>query len=451
MSKIKKIQAREILDSRGNPTVEVEVFLDDGTQARASVPSGASTGKHEALELRDNDPKRFGGKGVLKACFNVNDIIGPKLVGVDPRKQEEIDKLMINLDGTENKSKLGANAILGVSLAVCKAAAKSESLELFKYIGTQINTNKNTEKHKISIPMFNIINGGKHADSGLSIQEFMIVPQGISSFREKVRAGSEIFHTLKDILENRGLGVSVGDEGGFAPHLGSDEEALGLIVEATQKAGYKAGAEISIALDAAANSFHQNGEYVFQLENRSLSRDELIDLYLNWAKRYPIMSLEDGLEEDDWSGWQELSSKFPEGKPSASYGASKVQSMPRTIPKGFVRGSKSLIVGDDLLVTSVKRLKRAIKEKSANSILIKPNQVGTLTETLECIKVAKENGFKTIISHRSGETPDTFISDLAVGTGSEYIKSGSLSRGERVCKYNRLMEIELSPKFKVQN
>jgi len=416
MSKIKTIQAREILDSRGNPTVEVEVLLDDGTQARASVPSGASTGKHEALELRDNDPKRFRGKGMLKVCSNVNDVIDPKLIGMDPQKQEEIDELMINLDGTENKSKLGANAILGVSLAVCKAAAKSEGLELFEYI--RQNSKLKTQNSKLPVPMFNIINGGKHADSGLAIQEFMIVPEGISAFQDKVRAGSEIFHTLKDILKDRGLRVSVGDEGGFAPHLKSDEEALKLIVEAIKKAGYKVGIEISIALDAAANSFYQDGEYTFQLENRSLSGDELIDLYLNWAKRYPIMSLEDGLEEDDWPGWRELSSKF------------KVQS------------SKLLIVGDDLLVTNVKRLKRAIKEKAANGILIKPNQIGTLTETLECIKVAKENGFKTVISHRSGETTDTFISDLAVGTNSEYIKSGSLSRGERICKYNRLMEIE---------
>jgi len=335
---------------------------------------------------------------------------------MDPQKQEEIDELMINLDGTENKSKLGANAILGVSLAVCKAAAKSEGLELFEYI--KESSKFKVKSSKLPVPMFNIMNGGEHADSGLAIQEFMIVPEGISAFQDKVRAGSEIFHTLKDILKNRGLRVSVGDEGGFAPHLESDEEALKLIVEAIKKAGYKVGIEISIALDAAANSFYQDGEYTFQLENRSLSGDELIDLYLNWAKRYPIMSLEDGLEEDDWPGWRELSSKF------------KVQS------------SKLLIVGDDLLVTNVKRLKRAIKEKAANGILIKPNQIGTLTETLECIKVAKENSFKTIISHRSGETTDTFISDLAVGTGSEYIKSGSLSRGERICKYNRLMEIE---------
>ena len=428
MFRIKKIRAREILDSRGNPTVEVEVLLDDGTQARASVPSGASTGKHEALELRDYNPKRFGGKGVLKVCSNVNDIIGPKLIGMDPQKQEEIDELMINLDGTENKSKLGANAILGVSLAVCKAAAKSEGLELFEYIKQNSRlapspkrlwrVGDKTQNSKLPVPMFNIINGGEHADSGLAIQEFMIVPEGISSFQDKVRAGSEIFHTLKDILEDRGLRVSVGDEGGFAPHLKSDEEALKLIVEATRKAGYKVGIEISIALDAAANSFYQNGKYVFQLENKSLSRDELIDLYLNWAKRYPIMSLEDGLEEDDWSGWKALNSKFE------------------------ILNSRFLVIGDDLLVTNVKRLKRAIKEKAASGILIKPNQIGTLTETLECIKVAKENGFKTIISHRSGETTDTFISGLAAGVNSDYIKSGSLSRGERVCKYNRLMEIE---------
>ena len=413
MSKIRTIRAREILDSRGNPTVEVEVLLNDGIQARASVPSGASTGKHEALELRDNDPKRFRGKGALKACSNVNDVIGPKLIGMDPQKQEEIDELMINLDGTENKSNLGANAILGVSLAVCKAAAKSEGLELFEYI--KESSKFKVQSSKLPVPMFNIFNGGKHADTNLDIQEIMIVPIVEGLFKEKVRIGAEIFHTLQEILKTKGLDTDVGNEGGFAPDVNSSEEAMEMILEAVGKSGYQIEKDIGLALDIGASTIYKDKRYNLDLDKLSLTSEELVSLYSQWIKKYHIISIEDPLAEDDWQGWQMMTKKI---------------------------GDKIQIIGDDLLVTNVKRLKRAIKEKAANGILIKPNQIGTLTETLECIKVAKENGFKTVVSHRSGETTDIFISDLATGVNSDYIKSGSLSRGERVCKYNRLMEIE---------
>jgi len=413
MSKIRTIRAREILDSRGNPTVEVEVLLNDGIQARASVPSGASTGKHEALELRDNDPKRFRGKGALKVCSNVNDVIGPKLIGMDPQKQEEIDELMINLDGTENKSNLGANAILGVSLAVCKAAAKSEGLELFEYI--KESSKFKVQSSKLPVPMFNIFNGGKHADTNLDIQEIMIVPIVEGLFKEKVRIGAEIFHTLQEILKTKGLDTDVGSEGGFAPDVNSSEEAMEMILEAVGKSGYQIEKDIGLALDIGASTIYKDKRYNLDLDKLSLTSEELVSLYSQWIKKYHIISIEDPLAEDDWQGWQMMTKKI---------------------------GDKIQIIGDDLLVTNVKRLKRAIKEKAANGILIKPNQIGTLTETLECIKVAKENGFKTVISHRSGETTDIFISDLATGVNSDYIKSGSLSRGERVCKYNRLMEIE---------
>ena len=417
MPKIKSIHAREILDSRGNPTLEVEVTLENGIKAKAAVPSGASTGKFEALELRDNDPKRYGGKGVLKAIDNVNFIIGKKLQGFEVEDQKKIDQTMIELDGTENKSKLGANAILGVSLACAKVAAKAQNLELYKYIAQLFGLQ--TSNFVLPVAMMNIVNGGKHADSGLDIQEYMIVPQA-KEFKEKLRIGSEVFQTLKGLLKQDGYQTGVGDEGGFAPKLQTNLQPLEFIAKATEKAGYTLGKDVCLAIDAAASSFYNEKEsrYVLSLEHASLTSEQLVALYLDWANKFPIISIEDGLAEEDWEGWKKLSQK------------SKVKSQ------------KLLIVGDDLLVTNVKRLERAIKEKACNAILIKPNQIGTLTETLDCMKRAKEAGFETIISHRSGETCDTFIADLAVGTNAGFIKSGSLSRGERVSKYNRLMEIE---------
>jgi len=413
--KIKKIKAREILDSRGNPTVEVKVILEDGIVGIAKVPSGASTGVHEALELRDNNPKRYHGKGVLKACSNVNEKISKILKGQDIREQRKIDEMMIKEDGTENKSKFGANAILGVSLALSYAAAQALKVPLYQYIRSIYKPE--LKEYKLPLPMFNIINGGKHADSGLAIQEFMLVPFGIKSFREKVRAGSEIFHTLKKILTKKGYSVAVGDEGGFAPKLKTNQEPFELIIKAIKQTGYKPEEEIGITIDAAATSFYlpKKNRYEFRLENKLLTRNELIDLYSKWIEEFPIVAIEDGLQEEDWEGWREMYEKL---------------------------GKRIQLIGDDFLVTNVKRLKRAIQKKCANSILIKPNQIGTLTETLDCIKMAHENNWKTMVSHRSGETIDTIIADLAVGTNAGQIKSGSLSRGERVCKYNRLMEIE---------
>ncbi len=413
--KIKKIKAREILDSRGNPTVEVKVILEDGIVGIAKVPSGASTGVHEALELRDNNPKRYHGKGVLKACSNVNEKISKILKGQDIREQRKIDEMMIKEDGTENKSKFGANAILGVSLALSYAAAQALKVPLYQYIRSIYKPE--LKEYKLPLPMFNIINGGKHADSGLAIQEFMLVPFGIKSFREKVRAGSEIFHTLKKILTKKGYSVAVGDEGGFAPKLKTNQEPFELIIKAIKQTGYKPEEEIGITIDAAATSFYlpKKDRYEFRLENKLLTRNELIDLYSKWIEEFPIVAIEDGLQEEDWEGWRKMYKKL----------SKRIQ-----------------LIGDDFLVTNVKRLKRAIQKKCANSILIKPNQIGTLTETLDCIKMAHENNWKTMVSHRSGETIDTIIADLAVGTNAGQIKSGSLSRGERVCKYNRLMEIE---------
>jgi len=413
--KIKKIKAREILDSRGNPTVEVKVILEDGIVGIAKVPSGASTGVHEALELRDNNPKRYHGKGVLKACSNVNEKISKILKGQDIREQRKIDEMMIKEDGTENKSKFGANAILGVSLALSYAAAQALKVPLYQYIRSIYKPE--LKEYKLPLPMFNIINGGKHADSGLAIQEFMLVPFGIKSFREKVRAGSEIFHTLKKILTKKGYSVAVGDEGGFAPKLKTNQEPFELIIKAIKQTGYKPEEEIGITIDAAATSFYlpKKNRYEFRLENKLLTRNELIDLYSKWIEEFPIVAIEDGLQEEDWEGWRKMYKKL----------SKRIQ-----------------LIGDDFLVTNVKRLKRAIQKKCANSILIKPNQIGTLTETLDCIKMAHENNWKTMVSHRSGETIDTIIADLAVGTNAGQIKSGSLSRGERVCKYNRLMEIE---------
>lgn len=426
--KIKNIIAREILDSRGDPTLEVLVYLEDGTWGKGLVPSGASTGKYEALELRDGDLKRYRGKGVLRACENVNTRIAKKLLGKNVLNQREIDQLMIDLDGTKNKSNLGANAILGVSFACFYAAAKCQKLEPYEYIAkifklksevesqSQLATFKKTKKFYLPYAFMNIINGGKHADSGLDIQEFMIVPKG-ETFFERVRQGSEIFHTLKEILKQNGYTTTVGDEGGFAPKLETNVQALDLIMQAIEKAGYNPGADVVLAIDAAASEFYNKKDerYFLSLQKSSLTSDQLIALYREWIEKYPIVSLEDPLSEDDWAGWKKITKKL---------------------------GDKIQIVGDDLFVTNIKRLTLGVEQKLANAILIKPNQIGTVTETLDCIKEARRVGFKTMISHRSGETCDTFIADLAVGTNAGQIKAGSLSRGERVAKYNRLMEIE---------
>lgn len=412
MAKIKKIHAREILDSRGNPTVETEIFLDDGVKAWAQVPSGASTGEFEALELRDGDEGRYGGKGVLKAVENVTGEIANAVVGMDPCEQKELDQKMIDLDGTENKERLGANAILSVSLAACRAGAISREKALYEHIADL----HATEKMSLPVPMFNIINGGMHADSGLAIQEYKIVPHGIESFKEQYRAGSEIFHALKKYFGKNKLGTSVGDEGGFAPRLENNLAPLEAIKMATEKAGYAMGDQVSIAIDAAANSFyHEKCEhYAFTLEDKAMKREELLEEYDKWINDHFVMSIEDGLTEYDWEGWHMMYEKF---------------------------NDRIMLIGDDLLVTNATRLQRAIDEKACNSVLIKPNQIGSLTETLACIKLAQDNSMRTVISHRSGETIDDFIADLAVGVGSEYIKTGSLSRGERMCKYNRLLTI----------
>jgi len=423
-NKIKKIQAREILDSRGNPTVEVEVVLDNKIKAKASVASGASTGEFEVLELRDGDKSRYSGKGVLLACENVNKKISKVLTGQNVANQKKIDQIMLELDGTENKSNLGANAILGVSLACARAGAIAINKQLYKYISKEYRI-PNT-KYQIPTPMFNIINGGKHADSGLAIQEFMIVPVGIKTAREKIRAGSEIFHSLKKILSANNYSTGVGNEGGFAPKLKSNREAFDLIGEAVEKAGYKKGKEIFFAIDAAANSFFisEDSKYVLKPENISLNYQRLIALYLEWIKKYPIFSIEDGLNEEGWSEWKEMSQKFVKSKVCK------------------VKNQRLMIVADDLTVTNTKRLKKAIENKCANAIIIKPNQIGTLTETIECVRMAQEAKWKIIVSHRSGETCDNFIADLAVAVGADFLKAGSLSRGERLAKYNRLMEIE---------
>jgi len=405
MAKIKKVLAREILDSRGNPTVEVDVILDNGILGRAAVPSGASTGENEALELRDGDKKRYLGKGVLKAVNNVNNVIAYKIKGLAP-DFKKIDALLIKLDGTENKSNLGANAILGVSLAVAKAAALSKSEPLYKYLGG--------EKAKIlPVPLMNILNGGLHADNNLDIQEFMIMPVGAPSFREALRYATEVFHNLKSLLKSKGLATSVGDEGGFAPHLNSNQEALDLIIQAIEKAGYKSGRDVYLALDCAASSFYKEGKY--QFEDSEKSSADLIAIYENWLAKYPILSIEDGLSENDWSGWEELTKRL---------------------------GSRLQLVGDDIFVTNPKIFKKGIAKDIGNAILIKLNQIGSLSETLETINIAKKNKYKAIISHRSGETEDTTISHLAVATGVGQIKTGSLSRTDRICKYNELLRIE---------
>ncbi len=404
---IKKVKGREILDSRGNPTVEVDVVLSDGTFGRAAVPSGASTGEHEALELRDGDKARYMGKGVLKAVANVDDLIAPEVKGMDAFKQKELDNAMIALDGTPTKAKLGANAILGVSLAVARAAANSKGVPLYKYLG-------GSKAVTLPVPLMNIINGGLHADNSLDLQEFMIAPVGAPNFHEALRMGSETFHNLKSVLKKRGDSTAVGDEGGFAPNLKSNEEALELIVQAITAAGYKPGKDISIALDPASSSFFKDGKYVFKAE-AAKSAEEMIDMYAGWIKKYPIVSIEDGLAENDWAGWKKMTD---------------------------VLGAKTQLVGDDLFVTNVKFLRKGIDQGCANSILIKVNQIGSLTETLDTIALALKNGYTAVISHRSGETEDTTIADLAVATNVGQIKTGSLCRSERIAKYNQLLRIE---------
>ena len=408
MAYIAKIQARQILDSRGNPTIEVEVFTDDGSFGRAAVPSGASTGVHEAMELRDNDKGVYMGKGVLKAVDNVNAILNDELNGGYIFDQNLIDRVMITLDDTENKAKLGANTILGVSLAVAKAGAQASGLPLYKYIG---GINANT----LPVPMMNILNGGSHADNTVDIQEFMIFPFGANTFSEALQMGTEIFHHLKAVLKSKGMNTSVGDEGGFAPNLNSNEEALEVILEAIEKAGYKPGEDIYLALDVAASEIYSNGKYNLESEGRTLSSDEMVEYFASLANKYPIVSIEDGLHEDDWSGWSHLTKEL---------------------------GGKVQIVGDDLTVTNLKRLQRAIDENSMNSILIKLNQIGTVTETIQAVEMARNAGFGAVISHRSGETEDTTIADLSVAMGMGQIKTGSASRTDRICKYNQLLRIE---------
>ncbi|MFZ5647875.1 MAG: phosphopyruvate hydratase [Bacillota bacterium] len=400
------IFAREILDSRGNPTVEVDVVLEDGTLGRAAVPSGASTGAYEAVELRDDDPGRYLGKGVLTAVENVNNIIAPELLGFDAADQVVLDKALMELDGTPNKGKLGANAILGVSLAGAKAAAASYGLPLHQYLG-------GVNAKVLPTPMMNILNGGKHADNNVDIQEFMVMPVGASSFREGLRMGAEVFHQLKKVLKSKGLNTAVGDEGGFAPNLGSNEEALAVIVEAIQKAGYRPGQDIALALDCAATEFFKDGKYIF--EGNGHTSGEMIDYFSGLLDRYPIISIEDGLAEDDWEGWKELTQRI---------------------------GNRVQLVGDDLFVTNTERLSRGIESGVANSILIKVNQIGTLTETLDAIEMAKRAGYTAVVSHRSGETEDVTIADLVVATNAGQIKTGAPSRTDRVAKYNQLIRIE---------
>jgi len=409
MTTIVETHAREILDSRGNPTVEAEVLLLSGAYGRAAVPSGASTGEHEAVELRDGDEKRYGGKGVLKAVKSVNDVIAPAVEDMDALDQVEIDRKMIELDGTPNKAVLGANAILSVSMAIAKAAANTAGLPLYRYLG-------GTNAKYLPVPMCNIVNGGKHADNNVDLQEFMVMPFGASTFNEALRMATETFHALKGVLKARGLNTSVGDEGGFAPDLKSNEEALQVIMEAISKAGYEPGKDIFIALDPASSSFYKDGKYVLEAEAKpEKTAEEMIDFYADLCERYPIRSIEDGLDENDWEGWAKLTQRL---------------------------GDKIQIVGDDIFVTNVERLERGIAEKSANSILIKVNQIGTITETLDAIGLALRNGLTAVVSHRSGETEDTIIADLVVATGTGQIKTGSLCRTDRVCKYNQLLRIE---------
>ncbi len=409
MTSIESIQARQILDSRGNPTLEVEVFLAGGAIGRAAVPSGASTGEHEAIELRDGDSQRYGGKGVLKAMRHVQEIIEPELVDVDATDQLLVDQILRDLDGTPNKAKLGANAILGVSLAAARAAAAAADLPFYQYLG-------GVHARTLPVPMMNVLNGGAHADNNVDLQEFMIMPVGAANFSEALRCGAEVFHSLKRVLTAKGLATSVGDEGGFAPNLGSNREALDCLLSAVEKAGYKPGEEVVFAIDAAASSFYRDGLYLLQAEeDEPWDADRLIDFYVDLANNYPILSLEDGLDENDWSGWGRLYEAL---------------------------GNRLQIVGDDIFVTNPERLRRGIASRCANSILIKLNQIGTLSETLETIEMAKRAGFTSVISHRSGETEDTTIASLAVAVNAGQIKTGSLCRTDRIAKYNELLRIE---------
>lgn len=409
MSYIAEIFARQILDSRGNPTVEVDVITDEGAMGRAAVPSGASTGVHEAVELRDNDKKVYVGKGVLKAVNNVNDIIAPELVGYDAADQTGIDQLMIEMDGTENKSKLGANAMLAVSMAVAKAAAEEAALPLFRYVG---GTNART----LPVPMMNILNGGAHADNKIDFQEFMVMPVGATSFSEGLRWGVEIFHSLKSVLKKKGYSTNVGDEGGFAPNIQSNEEAIETVLAAIDAAGYKAGSQVFIAMDAANSELYKNGKYVFhKSDGKTMSSEELVKYWASWVDQYPIISIEDGMAEDDWDGWKMLTEAV---------------------------GKKVQLVGDDLFVTNVKRLRQGIDKSIANGLLVKVNQIGTVTETINAVTMAQHNGYNTIMSHRSGETEDTTIADLAVALNCGQIKTGSASRTDRMAKYNQLIRIE---------
>jgi enolase len=409
MSKIKSIDAMEILDSRGNPTIQVSVTLARGATGVAKVPSGASTGKNEAVELRDGDKARYNGKGVLKAVHNVIDVIQPALKGFDAADQKGLDEKLIALDGTPNKSKLGANAILGVSIAAAKAAAAEKKIPLYRQFVPR-------DEYILPVPQLNVLNGGRHADNNVDFQEFMIVPLGAPSFREALRAASETFQTLKHVLHDKGYETSVGDEGGFAPRLRSNEEPVELILSAIQKAGYQPGKDIAINLDPAASEFYENGQYVFRKSDKThKSSDEMIAIWADWLKKYPIPSLEDGLAEDDWEGWKKLTAKL---------------------------GSQAQLVGDDIFVTNPEIFSKGIKDGIANSILIKLNQIGTVTETLRCIEMAQHNGYTCVVSHRSGETDDTTIADFTVATGVGQLKTGSACRGERIAKYNRLLEIE---------
>ena len=406
---IKDVKGREILDSRGNPTVEVDVLLDDGSFGRAAVPSGASTGEHEAVELRDGDKLRYMGKGTLKAVANVNGEIKKAIKGKDALKQGELDQLLIDLDGTPNKAKLGANATLGVSLAAAKAAAVSKGMPLYRYIGGDT-------ARTLPIPMMNILNGGLHADNNVDLQEFMIMPINADSFREALRWGAEVFHSLKKVLHDKKLSTSVGDEGGFAPDLKSNDEAIEVILAAIDKAGYKAGKDIFIALDPAASSFYEDGKYVMEAEpKKENSSGDMVEFYAKWVAKYPIVSIEDGLAEDDWTGWKALTDRL---------------------------GKTIQLVGDDLFVTNVKRLRMGIEKRIANSILIKLNQIGTLTETLDTMDLARKHGYTSVVSHRSGETEDTTISHLVVAMNTGQIKTGSVCRTDRICKYNELLRIE---------
>ncbi len=409
MSTIQSVHARQILDSRGNPTVEVDIRTENGFLGRAAVPSGASTGKHEAVELRDEDDAVYVGKGVLKAVENVNDIIYPEIIGISVFEQNLVDKILLELDGTANKAKLGANAILGVSLALAKAAAQEAGLPLYRYVG---GTNANT----LPVPLMNILNGGSHADNSIDFQEFMIVPAKADTFSDSLRMGVEVFHTLKKVLKSKGYSTNVGDEGGFAPNIKSNEEAIEVVLQAIEKAGYKPGEEIFIALDAASSEFYENGVYHFKKsDGRKLSSPEMAGYWEEWVNKYPIISIEDGLDEDDWSGWKLLTDNI---------------------------GKKVQLVGDDLFVTNVERLKQGIEQGVANAVLVKVNQIGSLTETIDTVNLATRNGYKNVMSHRSGETEDATIADLAVALNTGQIKTGSASRSDRMAKYNQLLRIE---------